>query len=716
MLLAGLPVVRNPVMMEMMFLLAVIGLCAFCGTVAVILRPTALSSWLFFTGMILLAAEPALDYLVVLAASTVEIGTWLWRSLLLKSLVPGVWLGFSLIYARGNQDEFLRRWKWFLLAALLLPVALLLGFPDGLSVVMGRGTGIVIQLGSAGKAWVIVVLMVTLAILNNFEKTFRASVGMSRWRIKYLILGVALIFGVRVYTLSQMLLFSGYDPGLAKLTFVGLLLGCVLIGIGLLRSSFGKFDIYPSRAVLQGSVTVILVGVYFVTVGLFAQWVERLGENTSFPAQALVLLMGAVGLTVMFLSERFRTALQRFISRHFHRPEHDFRKIWTEFSQRTSSVLDAVTLGKNAAEVIAESFHVLGVTVFRTVVEPPGLEWLYSTEKHRAVSGPQVDAGSLAGLAKRGQPFVLEREQAAWAEALRECCPRKFEHGGHRLVLPLVAAERLVGLIVLADRVNGIPYSHEELDLLQCIGDQLSGGLLNCSLTDEILQAKELEAFQTLSTFFVHDLKNAANGLSLMLQNLPTHFDDPEFRADTIRGVGRTVERISQLIMKLGGLRRELHLNPTPCRLDLLCAEVLDGLEVKIHGDQHLLRDLQPVPVQLLDQEAMKSMVTNLVLNAHESLNDGGEVRVATRLESKGVALVVADTGCGMSPEFVKSRLFRPFHTTKTKGLGIGMFQCRKIIEAHGGSISVESRPGNGTCFTILLPFGKDPQPDKHSP
>ncbi|MCX6865892.1 MAG: ATP-binding protein, partial [Verrucomicrobia bacterium] len=76
----------------------------------------------------------------------------------------------------------------------------------------------------------------------------------------------------------------------------------------------------------------------------------------------------------------------------------------------------------------------------------------------------------------------------------------------------------------------------------------------------------------------------------------------------------------------------------------------------------------------------------------------------------------VADNGCGMSPEFVKTRLFRPFHTTKTQGLGIGMFQCRKIVEAHGGSISVESQPGNGTCFTILLPFGKDPQPDKRSP
>ena len=657
-----------------------------------------------------MAAEPLLDKQVVVAASPAELGTWLWRSLLLKSLVPGVWLGFSLVYARGNHGEFLSRWKWFLLGALLLPVGLMLGFPQRLLRMVERGTGLVIELGWAGKAWVLVVLMVTLAILVNIEKTFRTAVGMTRWRIKYLILGVGLIFGVRVYILSQMLLFSDYRPELANLTLVALLLGCVLLGIGQLRSSFGEFDIYPSRAVLQGSATVILAGVYFVIVGVLAQWIALLGGIASFPAQALVLLLGVVGVAVMLLSERFRMALRRFISRHFRRPEHDFRKIWTEFTRRTSSVLDAATLGKNAAEVIAESFHVLDVTVFRVGPETCGLEWLHSTEQRGVLSGPPLDAGSLAGLAKRGQPFILEPEHEAWAEALREACPSNFHHGGDRLVVSLVAAERLVGLMVLADRVNGVPYSHEEVDLLKCIGDQLAGALLNCSLTDEVLQAKELEAFQTLSTFFVHDLKNAANGLSLMLQNMPAHFDDPEFRSDAIHGVGRIVERINQLILKLGSLRRELQLTLTPCRLDLLCADVLDGLQTTMGATIRLERDLRPLPVQSLGAEAMQSLMTNLVANAREALNGGGgEVKVTTRLEANGVELTVADSGCGMSPDFIKTLLFRPFHTTKTNGLGIGMFQCRKIVEAHGGSISVDSQPEMGTRFTIRLPLDTHP-------
>ncbi len=702
--------------MQAIFPQAAFVLCFCCGTAAVIFRPAALASWLFFTGMLLLAAEAALEYQVALAASSAEYGIWLRRSLLLKSLIPGVWLGFSLVYARGQSGEFLSRWRWLLVAALLLPVALILGFQQRLFGSVARGNALTIQLGWAGKAWVLVVLVVTLAILVNFEKTFRASVGMARWRIKYLILGVTLIFGVRVYALSQMLLFSGCRPELADLTVVALLLGCLLSGVGQVRSSFGEFDIYPSRAVLQGSITVILAGVYFVIVGLMAQWVALLGGIANFPAQALVLLLGVVGVAVMVLSERLRLALGGCISRHFRRPDHDFRKLWTEFTRRTSSVLDAATLGKNAGGVIAESFHVLGVTVLRVDPETECVEWLHSTEKRAGQGFLELDIESLAGLAKRGHPFILEFEPGSWAEVLRESCPKNFQHGGDRLVVPLVAAERLVGLMVLADRVNGVPYSHEELDLLKCIGDQLAGGLLNCALSDKVLQAKELESFQTLSTFFVHDLKNAATGLSLMLQNLPIHFDDPEFRSDAIQGIAHTVERINQLILKLSSLRREVELIKIPCRLDLLCGEVLDGLELTIDGKKHVARDLRPVPLQSLDAEAIRSVVTNLVVNAREALNGSGEVKVATRLEAKGVEFTVADNGCGMSPQFIKNLLFRPFHSTKTNGLGIGMFQCRKIVEAHGGTLAVKSEPGMGTRFAIWLPLGHHSQADQLVP
>lgn len=681
------------------------GLCLLIGLVEVLLRPKAVVNWCFFAGMAILAAERILDQSAVGAGNAEEAVQWLGSAMWMNAILPGFWLAFSLMYARGNAAEHVRRWMWILIVAFVVPPVFMAGAIGPVlehSVIDERD---VFRFPAAGKACLMLVLILTLGVIINLEKTFRASVGMSRWRIKYMFLGMAMIFGVKIYTLSQLLLFSGYDPSLSRLATLGVILGCCLIAIGQFRSGFGEIDLYPSRTLLQGSLTILLAGGYFLVVGVLAQVVKMMGGIASFPAQALVVLLGLVGLTILLLSDRFRTGLQRFVSRHFQRAEHDFRKIWTEFTNRTSSVLDETTLANNAAEVISENFHVLGVTVFRASMDPPALHCLSSTERQRARTHIELNASGMDEIRTRGQSFNLEDPRNSWADAVREACPAKFDHGGGRLAIPLVASEHLVGLVILADRVNGIPYSHEEMDLLACIGNQLAGAFLNLSLTGKVLQAKELEAFQTISTFFVHDLKNAANSLNLTLQNLPIHFDDPEFRVDTVNTVGRTVARINQMILKLGSLRHELQLHRVPCRLDLLCAEVLDGLDPEMRNGGVIHRDLKVVPECRLDPEAIRSVVTNLVVNAREAMAGKGDIHVATRTENGRLLLTVADEGCGMSADFIKNQLFRPFHSTKTKGLGIGMFQCKKIVEAHQGSIGVESTPDQGTRFTILFPI-----------
>lgn len=681
------------------------GLCLLIGVVAVFLRPKAVVSWCFLTGMTLLAAERMVDQRAAAAETAGSFSHWLVLAMWVNAVLPGFWLAFSLMYARGNSAEHVRRWMWILVVAFLIPPAVMTGAIGPVLEHSIGEDGDVFRFSAAGKACLMLVLTLTLGVIINLEKTFRVSVGMSRWRIKYMFLGMAMIFGVKIYALSQMILFSTYDPALSHLAALGVILGCCLIGISHFRSGFGEIDLYPSRTFLQGSLTILLAGGYFFVVGVLAQVVKMLGGMASFPAQALVVLLGLVGLTVLLLSDRFRTGLQRFVSRHFQRAEHDFRKIWTEFTNQTSSVLDEATLAVNAAEVISGNFHVLGVTVFRTSVDPPALRCLGSTEKQRAPTEIDLDSTAIAEIRALGQSFNLEDPKHPWADAIRKACPTKFDHGGERLAIPLVASEQLVGLVILADRVNGVPYSHEEMDLLACIGIQLAGAFLNHSLTEKVLQAKELEAFQTISTFFVHDLKNAANSLNLTLQNLPIHFDDPEFRVDTVKTVGRTVERINQMILKLGSLRHELQLHRVPCRLDLLCAEVLDGLDPEMRNGGVIHRDLQIVPECRLDPEAICSVVTNLVVNAREAMDGKGDIHVAIGAENGRLHLTVADEGCGMSADFIKNQLFRPFCSTKTKGLGIGMFQCKKIVEAHQGSIGVESAPEKGTRFTILFPI-----------
>jgi putative PEP-CTERM system histidine kinase len=680
---------------------------------AVMLRKRhSVASWCFSAGMATLAVEALLDGISFNKLLPEEVAFWQNLALLTRSFLPGVWLCFSLTYSRGNFREFLARWRVLLLASLLLPAAVLVGLRSELVHVLSYkepALGWWLSFAGAAKALDGLFLIAMVLILMNLERTFRSAVGTMRWRIKFLLLGLGVIFGARFYTQSQALIFSGHDLALTNIETGALLIGCILIVTAYLRSGFSEIDVYPSRAVLHTSVTVLLAGAYLFVVGVLAQIVADFGGAASFPLVAFLVLLGVVILAVLLISDRVRQSIQLFVSRHFKRPQHDFRQIWTSFTRRVSAVLDEAGLCAAASRLISESFNALSVSIWLFDEQHERLvrasstshsEWEHAGDAAREVAAKEL---SSIGLNTLSRPFEIEKAKEKWTETLKEISGGRFRSGGNRICIPLLAGEHWLGVIILADRVSGLRYTVEEMDLLKCIGDQVAASLLNLRLTREIMLGKELEAFQTISTFFIHDLKNAASTLSLMLQNLPMHFDDPSFRQDALRGIGSTVDRINHLISRLSALQHELRLKPAEVDLNLLVTETLKNLDSALKAE--LVTKLDPLPRIVADREQLQSVVTNLLLNARDALATSGRITVETKHLDGWVTLSIADNGCGMSPAFIKDSLFRPFRTTKKKGLGIGMFQAKMIVEAHRGSIQVKSELGSGTTFQVTLPL-----------
>jgi len=309
----------------------------------------------------------------------------------------------------------------------------------------------------------------------------------------------------------------------------------------------------------------------------------------------------------------------------------------------------------------------------------------------------------IRALEEHPEPVDIDESKAAWATVLRRCQPEEFRKGGNRVCVPLMAGGVLLGVMILGDRVSGLAYSWQDFDLFKCVGDEVGAGLLNVQLSQKLLQTRELEAFQTMSAFFVHDLKNTTSTLNLMLKNLPEHFDDPAFREDALRGIAKTVTHVNRLISRLSQLRHELQLRPVESDLNETVAQALAGWEPSA-GIQ-LVKNLGPLPKFRFDQEQILKVVTNLVLNAREAVSAPGEVRIETSQNNGWAILTVSDNGCGMAPEFLDRSLFRPFQTTKQNGLGIGLFQSKMIVEAHQVRIHVESLPGKGTTFQVILPL-----------
>jgi putative PEP-CTERM system histidine kinase len=682
----------------------------FCGVVAISVvwnERRSIVNVAFVAGMVLLALESLFcGWSWQAAAGSPQMIFWQGCKMWTDALLPGVWLLFALSYGRGNYREFLSRWRYWLLASFLLPAGLA-AFDASDFFVLSPDSEL--RVGMAG--FYLTLLLVTGLVLAgiNLEKTFRASVGLMRWRIKFIVLGLGVLFAVRFCTSSQVLLSHVIDPRLQLVDLGALFVGCLLMLRSLGRAGHFDLDVYPSHAVLQGSVTVLLAGVYLLAIGVLAKLVSRFPFGEAVLIKWFVFLGAAVLLTILLLSDRVRLRINRFVSRHFERPLYDYRTVWRRFTEATASCASQTDLCQTSVKAVADVFQALSVTIWLVDETHSQLVFAASTfltdAKAESLRPSQAElAEILAALHEQREPVDIDAAKENWAQLLRRCHPDEFRKGGNRVCVPMIAGEEVVGLMILGDRVSAATFTWQDFDLLKCIGDHIAAGLLNTRLSQKLLQAKELEAFQTMSAFFVHDLKNTANTLNLMLQNLPVHFDDPAFRADALRGVSKTVAHINRLIGRLGSIRHELQIKPVAADLNELVAKALAGWE-DVAGI-NLKKELATLPPVPFDMEQMLKVATNLVFNAREAVPPAsGEVLIQTRQQNGWAVLAITDNGCGMSPEFLSRSLFRPFQTTKKNGLGIGMFQSKMIVEAHRGKIEVESEPGKGTTFRVLLPL-----------
>lgn len=680
--------------------------------IAVAWRPHGSTArWGFVAGMLILGLEQVGAGMAAIAATAGECARWhAWR-VLASALVPGTWLAFSLAYGRGDSRDALLRARFLLGLALLVPVGVAAAFHSSLVEV---GPSLTAEgnpqytMGRPGAVVHFLLLTIAVIVLMNLEQTFRRSTGVLRWRVKFMLFGLGLLFIVRIFTGTHALLFHGVSAPLGEIDSAALLVAALLILRSLFRRGHFETNVYLSHAVLRHSLTVLFVGLYLLSVGLVAQITYRLNGEVKLALTAFIIPVALVVLGILLQSDRLRVDLHRFVSRNFHRPVFDYQAVWRKFTRHTASYTEQADLCRALARLLGEFLDALSVTIW--LVEPGRQAFVCGASTAVSVSSGRrldLEPGDLRKLMtffqQQPEALDLEKRPEGWAKALRQWPASQFPHGGNRIGVPMIVRGELLGLVTVGDRVGGGPFGPAEFDLLKCVADHSATALLNAQLAQRLLEATQLEAFQTMAAFFVHDLKNTASTLNLMVQNLHVHFDNPAFRQDALRGLTKTMGHMNQLVSRLGTLRHELKVALSAGDLNAVVGHALDGCE---KSGPTIVREFRPLPPLALDAEQMDKVVTNLVHNAIDAVGPGGRVQVATRPGADSVVLSVNDNGCGMSQEFIANSLFHPFRTTKATGLGIGMFQSKMIVEAHGGWIAVSSERGRGTTIEVHLPAG----------
>ncbi len=614
---------------------------------------------------------------ILFAGETVTTGAWL---LVLSSLSGTAGL--------PRRLSRLAQFAW--IALLLVGVA---------SMAAGAAwTGALVMTGGLGLALIGLVLL---------EQMYRNANASGRWALRYLYFGVGGLFIYDVFMYSQGLLLDGISANVWQARGFVMALTAPFIAIAAQRNPAWSLKVFVSRDVVFYATSVAAVGAYLILMAFGGYVVRLIGGSWGTIAQ-IVFFAAALGLLgILVASATLRRRLRVFLVKHFYRHKYDYREEWLRFidtlSGSTPDEAPQVTGVRAVAQIIGSPRAALllcadGPGQWRLDAAWPGGELLAGT------SGPLTSEPGLHEFLARRQ-WVMDVKEWRGDPELYEGLelPSWLAQGPEwRLVVPVLLGPRLLGVLLLSEPPSGFQLTFEDRDLLKTTARHVATHLAQHASEERLAEERQFAAFSKLASFMMHDLKNATAQLELVVANAERHRNNPEFIDDAIETVAGAVRRISQLIAQL---QREGEAEGRE-RLDLR-AVVADA--VGRAGSREPRPSFEGVAAVLpieADRERFADVVEHLIRNAQDAARPEGHVTVKAHGGDGRAIVEVADDGPGMSPDFVRERLFRPFDSTKgSKGMGIGAYQAREYVRSLGGWLEVESEPGRGTRMRIVLPM-----------
>jgi putative PEP-CTERM system histidine kinase len=554
-------------------------------------------------------------------------------------------------------------------------------------------------LGPGGYFCALLIVLVSIFALSNLEKTLRSAQEHIRWEIKFLLLGLAGTFGAILYIGSKVLPFP--NAGLVSLASLRMfpilfLCSCPLILVSWKRSS-GRWRVAVSPGIIYNSITLVSIGIYLIISGIISRWAGR-QSGPEVSIQATLFLVLLLALVVILLWTDFRHRMKHWIRRHLLAGNYDYRQYWLETSDRVRSSDPAEVAASELAGIIQSGLGASDVSVWLRLQNPKRLKLLATRGSIACSLGTEVH-GIVEKIFDIENPISISDPRILASGAPM---PDFLAQTKPSVLVPLQSRGRVVGLLTVGPDQSGQPYDWDALEFLGVLGKHAAGEFHKTDLLSTLVEAKESEVFRTFSTFLLHDLKNFASTLSLIAKNASRHQDNPDFQRDAFQSILETAEKMKKLCNSLRTFSGATA-NKKPGNLNQIARAVADNFSGGLSS--RLTLDLDELPPVSVDSEEIERVLRNLLLNAREAISPEGTITLRTRIHNNQVEVAVEDNGRGMKPEFIEKELFVPFHTTKSDGLGIGLYQSKKIMDAHQGSIRVESKEGHGTVVRVFFPI-----------
>ena len=641
------------------------------------LAVSALWAWLLVASLLV---DQSLVLRIAYAADTLRYGAWLWFLLVLlkrrqqaggESVLPGLSAGALLVMlaAVAFQGMFLMGW----------------GSPENLR-----------------KLSLFSALALPVMAMVLLEQLFRNVSDDTRWNIKPLSLGLAGAFLFDIYLYSQGVLFNRLDSDAFSIRGAVHALVVPFLLLSTSRQSDWLSRIQISRKAAFHSATLMMAGLYLLFISGVGYYVRFFGGDWGRALQVGLVFVGLIVMMVLALSGAVRARLRVFLGKHFFRYRYDYREEWLRFTQTLSAKNSPQEMGERVIRGLADMLE-----------SPGGGLWLKNPGEasyRQTARWNMAPCSTPEAVEKPLSQFLLT---SGWVINLEEyrSYPRRYgqlvlpewlqELPQAWLIVPLAVADEMIGFVVLARARARMDVNWEVNDLLKTAGRQAASFLAQMQSTEALLEVRKFDAFNRMSAFVVHDLKNVVTQLSLMMKNAKRLHNNPEFQQDMLMTVENSLDRMRQLMLQLRegatppGTVVGVDLEGIVRRIATVCAERGRILELEV-AESLVTRG---------HAERIERIIGHMVQNAMDATDVDG--RVWLKLErATGQALIeVGDTGHGMTEDFVRERLFKPFQTTKKAGMGIGAYESFQYVQELGGKIDVHSKVNHGTTVTVLLPL-----------
>ena len=557
-------------------------------------------------------------------------------------------------------------------------------------------------LGEASRLALLSSMTTPVFAMVMLEQVFRNVAEDSRWNIKPLCLGLAGAFLFDSYLFSQAVLFSRLDADALSIRGAVHTLVVPLLLLSMTRRSDWIAGIRLSPKAAFQTATLLIAGTYLMFISGVGYYVRFFGGDWGRALQMGLVFTALIALMVLLLSGALRAKLRVFLGKHFFRYRFDYREEWLKFTRALSTRNSPQEMGQQVVRGLAEMLE-----------SPAGGLWL-KTKDDTAFS--QTAHWNLAQTQEKedaNSPLCQFMKTSGWVINLEEYRSFSRRYGQLKLpgwlqglaqawlVVPLMVGEELTGFVVLASARTRVDVNWEVNDLLKTAGQQAASFLVQMQATEALLDARKFDAFNRMSAFVVHDLKNIVTQLSLMMKNAKRLGNNPEFQQDMLKTVENSLERMRQLMLQL----RE-GATPPGSAFGVDLGGVIERVRTVAAGRGRTLEVRAQGSVMTRGhEERLERIIGHVVQNAFDATDVGGRVWLHLERQRGQARIVVGDTGQGMSQEFIRERLFRPFQTTKQAGMGIGAYESAQYVKELGGRIEVNSEINKGTTVEIRLPL-----------